>query len=131
MIRKIIASIALLVSASCVFAADDVLTDLTTSRLPSGGVYRVTTDGTNATLTVNQIATTAQIISTSTILSNAALKVFSYTNVTTDLKVNGDITIGAQNGFTGVVTNKMVGYTNFLWIGEGVITNVSLTGALP
>lgn len=116
MIRKIIASIALLVGASFVFAADTTLTDLTTSRLPTGGVFKVTTDEKLTTLTVNKITVNTQTVATA---------------IATDLKVNGDITIGAQNGFTGVVTNKMSGYTNFLWIGEGVVTNVTLTGALP
>ena len=99
MIRKIIASIALLVGASFVFAADDVLTDLTSSRLPSGGVYRVTTDGTSATLTVNKITASSSITLPAASVANAALvgKTALYTTVTPTVVTNA-------NGGTNVVT---------------------------
>lgn len=41
------------------------------------------------------------------------------------------VQIGAQAGWTGVVTNKMSNYTNLTWVGGGIITNVTLVGALP
>jgi hypothetical protein len=114
MIRKIIASIALLVSASFVFA-DTTLTDLTTSRLPTGGVFKVTTDEKLTTLTVNKITANTQDVTTvnatSVVVSggtvtlpaasvaNAALvgKTALYTTVTPTIATNA-------NGGTNVVT---------------------------
>jgi hypothetical protein len=140
MIRKIIASIALLVSASCVFAADDVLTDLTSSRLPTGGVFRVTTDGTNATLTVNKITAStitgdATFSGTTTTITNNLVVSKNTTLTGTTLHTgaatfNGGTAIGAQTGWTGVVTNYCNGFTNRIWIGSGITTNVTYSGVV-
>lgn len=125
MIRKIILSIALLVSASCVFAETSLM-DLTTTRLPTGGVFKATTDETNVTLTVNIVQantinggniswsgtytglTGSLLISNITangalsftgpmLASNAASKVFCYTNECTNLTVKGTVTVPAAS----------------------------------
>lgn len=51
--------------------------------------------------------------------------------VTGTTTLNGAVKVGAQTGWTGVITNKMSAYTNLTWVGNGVITNVTLIGALP
>lgn len=47
------------------------------------------------------------------------------TNVVTVMKV------GSQTGWTGVITNKMSNYTNLTYVGAGIVTNMTLIGALP
>jgi hypothetical protein len=51
--------------------------------------------------------------------------------VNTNFTFKGTMTVGVQPGWTGVITNKMDNYTNLTWVGYGVITNVTLIGALP
>lgn len=65
------------------------------------------------------------------LMSNAAAKVFCKTGTIDRLELGTTLAIGAQSGMTYVITNKFANYTNFLWVGKGVITNVTLEGALP
>ena len=107
MIRKIIASIALLVSASCVFAADTTLTDLTTSRLPTGGVYKVTTDETLTTLTVNKITANTQTVATVNATTVSATSITNLNLVVrgTNISASGAFQVGQSS--TGSYTTAM------------------------
>jgi hypothetical protein len=49
--------------------------------------------------------------------------------VTAAINVGTGIAIGAQSGWTGVITNNGTGVTNYTWVGKGIVTNVTYLGA--
>lgn len=94
----------------------------TTGTLASSGALTVagnaTFNGTTATVTNNLVVNKNTTLTGTTLHTGAAT-------------FNGGLNIGAQAGWTGVITNKMSSYTNLVWVGAGIVTNVTLVGALP
>jgi hypothetical protein len=89
------------------------------------------TAGSFTTLAASGAATFSAALSCP-LISNTASKVVCATNICSGRVQGTSFGVGAtQSGYTYVVTNKMVNYTNFLWIGAGIITNVTMEGALP
>lgn len=129
MIKKLTVGIAVLACAGMAVLADTTLTDLTTSRLPTGGVFKVTTDEKLTTMTVNKmtcntgtfthvIADSAAITTlampaniTSAVVSNTAGKVLSYTNICTTLTVSGTVSLPAGGVASAALAGKTDLYT--------------------
>lgn len=114
--NKWIIGAAVLLSAGIILA-DEIIVDHASGRSPAVGPIQFVSSGTgtNTVLKVNSVQST-----------NVSSTVINATTVNcTTLKA------GTQTAFTGVITNKMDNYTNLVAVYSGVITNVTLIGALP
>lgn len=111
--KKVIVSLMAVIVPLVVCA--EVLVDYSAGQSPKIGPAKIETSGTNTVLSVNSVVATNATVTT----VNATT-----VNVTT-------LKAGTSTAFTGVITNKMSNYTNLVAVYSGVITNVTLVGALP
>ena len=103
------------------------------------GVFDRVTVNTAITLPSSSVAAASiagGTMANAMLLSNSANKVYGSTGVFATVTATTSVSapsyiVGAQTGWTGVITNKMSSYTNFVWVGAGIVTNVTLEGALP